>query len=123
AVPAPSSQRAPTPPPGAPTHPPVDFHGVDVARALAQWGNPRGRVHRLGSHLVPALAAIGLTDLAAGSPHQLIHVIPHPLPVASSDPTTWWTPLTGMLGEKGQTALRAEVDRAGAGGAENVLGY
>jgi hypothetical protein len=73
--------------------------------------------------ILPALAAIGLPKLASAPPHELLHLIPHPLPSVNSDPGTWWRGLTSRqgIGAEGAEALRVVIENAGPSGTEQVL--
>jgi hypothetical protein len=122
--------RAITPPPHAPPpHAPPsgraapDLHAVDLERILLAWGKPESRPSRLAHALLPALVAIGLPKLASVPPRELLHLIPHELPSASTDPSHWWSGLTAMqgIGEQEANALRVVIDKAGPGGTEQVL--
>jgi hypothetical protein len=94
---------------------------LDVQRVLAQWVGQG----RFGERVVRGLEGVGLTDLAAAVPQELLRVTAGRLP-SQTDPSGWWQELTTGQGlsEEAEALLRRTIDANGPDGiAQTVATY
>ncbi|MBK8824797.1 MAG: hypothetical protein IPN58_19975 [Anaerolineales bacterium] len=90
----------------------------DLQRGLAQWVGQG----RLGERVVRGLAGVGLIDVAAALPQELLRVTAGHAPRAP-EPSEWWHELTTGQGldEKAEAALRSAIDADGPDGARQTI--
>jgi hypothetical protein len=93
--------------------------GLDLQRVLAPWGGPQSK---LGEQTVRALTGIGLTELAATPPMDLLRIVAGHAP-NGSDPSGWWGELTAGQGlsESAEQELRNAIDTNGPKGLNLTL--
>jgi hypothetical protein len=93
--------------------------GLDLQRVLASWGGPQSK---LGEQTVRGLTGIGLTDLAATHPSDLLRIVAGHRP-SSNEPSGWWGELTAAQGlsESAEEELRKAIDADGPKGVAHTI--